>query len=140
MKGEFTMLKINNINFELCKFEYVLIENGWKRKRHFLHKRFLPLCINLKNKFLSSKDGGSIPCIEISILHNKPKNYFYHLESFIEDLMIWKYIPVFGYWGELGYFLQEYIPEAKIYIYRCYVKIGCGDVDITKPAYEDDNG
>ena len=40
MKGEFTMLKINNINFELCKFEYVLIENGWKRKRHFLHKRF----------------------------------------------------------------------------------------------------
>ena len=99
----------------------------------------MPLCINLKNKFLSSKDGGSIPCIEISILHNKPKNYFYHLESFIEDLMIWKYIPVFGYWGEFGYFLQEYIPEANIRVYKCYVKLGCGDVDITKPAYEDDN-
>jgi len=136
-----------NLDIKLLQLKLLFIEDGWEEKGEFLYKKFLPLYISLKNKLLSNKNGGVNSWIEVSVIHNKSKNYFFHLEKLLCDLIISGYMPVFGYWGEMGYFREEYIhickeyiKEYDLFIYKCYVNPvnteDYYDVDITKPIID----
>lgn len=98
------------------------IRNGWVKKGGiFLSKKGLPLTISISRVDITVNVHNPIEAIMITVINKKPINWEKHMIKLLDDIKTMKYYPIEDLNCELGYFVEETIPNTDIFLHKCFI-------------------